>query len=60
MKYDANKTRYDAMEYVNSGESGLKLPAISLGLWHNFGDTGDFENMCNMILADKKCGGNIF
>lgn len=51
MKYDANKTRYESMEYVKSGESGLKLPAISLGLWHNFGDTGDFENMCNMCFT---------
>lgn len=51
MKYDANETRYDAMEYVKSGESGLKLPAVSLGLWHNFGDTGDFENMCKMCFT---------
>lgn len=51
MKYAANETRYDAMEYVKSGESGLKLPAVSLGLWHNFGDTGDFENMCKMCFT---------
>ncbi|MCX2969133.1 L-glyceraldehyde 3-phosphate reductase [Streptomyces sp. TRM70308] len=36
--YRAADTRYDAMEYRRSGRSGLKLPAISLGLWHNFGD----------------------
>ena len=33
------------MDYNRSGRSGLKLPAISLGLWHNFGDTGVYENM---------------
>ncbi|MFC5718914.1 L-glyceraldehyde 3-phosphate reductase [Streptomyces gamaensis] len=36
--YRAAESRYDAMEYRRSGRSGLKLPAISLGLWHNFGD----------------------
>ncbi|MFD3994093.1 L-glyceraldehyde 3-phosphate reductase [Streptomyces sp. NPDC058548] len=36
--YRASADRYDSMEYRRSGRSGLKLPAISLGLWHNFGD----------------------
>ncbi|WP_189451669.1 L-glyceraldehyde 3-phosphate reductase [Streptomyces abikoensis] len=36
--YRAAETRYDSMEYRRTGRSGLKLPAISLGLWHNFGD----------------------
>lgn len=36
--YHAAETRYDSMEYRRTGRSGLKLPAISLGLWHNFGD----------------------
>ncbi|MFE9258914.1 L-glyceraldehyde 3-phosphate reductase [Streptomyces sp. NPDC006879] len=36
--YRADATRYDSMEYRRSGHSGLRLPAISLGLWHNFGD----------------------
>ncbi|GAB2802741.1 L-glyceraldehyde 3-phosphate reductase [Streptomyces daliensis] len=36
--YRADDARYDAMEYRRTGRSGLKLPAISLGLWHNFGD----------------------
>ena len=49
--YTANATRYDSMQYRNSGESGLKLPAVSLGLWHNFGDNGDFENMCRMCYT---------
>ena len=49
--YTANVKRYDNMQYRNSGESGLKLPAVSLGLWHNFGDNGDFENMCKMCYT---------
>jgi len=36
--YRASDERYDSMEYRRTGRSGLKLPAISLGLWHNFGD----------------------
>lgn len=48
MAYAANEKRYEAMTYNNSGESGLKLPAVSLGLWHNFGDTGNYENMKSM------------
>lgn len=37
--------RYKSMEYRRCGKSGLKLPALSLGLWHNFGDTAVYENM---------------
>ena len=37
MSYSPSSSRYDAMQYRTSGRSGLKLPAISLGLWHNFG-----------------------
>lgn len=46
--YTAMETRYDTMKYNRLGHSGLKLPAISLGLWHNFGNTADFDNMQNM------------
>lgn len=49
--YTSNENRYDLMQYNNCGESGLKLPAVSLGLWHNFGDTGDFDNMCQMCFT---------
>lgn len=49
--YKANAGRYEIMEYNQCGDSGLKLPAVSLGLWHNFGDNGKFENMCNMCFA---------
>ena len=41
MDYIASRKRYEEMEYRKCGESGLKLPSISLGLWHNFGDNGN-------------------
>jgi L-glyceraldehyde 3-phosphate reductase len=49
--YTANENRYDKMQYNRCGNSGLKLPAVSLGLWHNFGDTGNFENMKQMCFT---------
>ncbi len=51
MEYIANEKRYEKMLYKNCGESGLKLPAVSLGLWHNFGSTADFENMRKMCFT---------
>ena len=47
----ADEKRYNSMIYNKSGESGLKLPAVSLGLWHNFGDNANYENMCKMCFA---------
>lgn len=47
--YIANEKRYDKMVYRRCGKSGLKLPAVSLGLWQNFGSKGCFANMENMI-----------
>lgn len=49
MSYTANTNRYDSMQYRRSGKSGLKLPAVSLGLWHNFGVTDDYEK-CRSII----------
>lgn len=43
--YNASEKRYENMLYNRCGKSGLKLPAVSLGLWHNFGDTAPFETM---------------
>ena len=43
--YQANASRYETMHYNRCGQSGLKLPVVSLGLWHNFGDTAKFENI---------------
>ena len=51
MEYLPNEKRYSSMEYKKCGESGLKLPAVSLGLWHNFGDVSDFENMRKMCFT---------
>lgn len=51
MSYVANENRYEKMEYKRSGRSGLKLPLVSLGLWHNFGTDDDFENMKQMCFT---------
>ncbi len=56
MGYIADEKRYAEMPYNKCGESGLKLPAVSLGLWHNFGDTGDFENMKKMCFTAFDAG----
>ena len=49
--YSASEKRYDSMPYHRLGTSGLKLPAVSLGLWHNFGNTGRFDNMQAMCFT---------
>ena len=46
--YIAKETRYENMKYNYCGASGLKLPAVSLGLWHNFGSNGNFDTMMDM------------
>ncbi len=50
MTYIAKNERYKNITYNRCGKSGLKLPAVSLGLWHNFGDDNSFENIQKMIL----------
>ena len=49
--YQAEKNRYETMNYNRCGKSGLKLPEVSLGLWHNFGGTGNFETMKQMCFT---------
>ncbi len=49
--YVPNNTRYDNMVYNRCGKSGLKLPAISLGLWHNFSSADNFDNMQKMVYT---------
>ncbi|MEI6564166.1 MAG: L-glyceraldehyde 3-phosphate reductase [bacterium] len=49
MDYRPDDSRYSTMQYNRCGRSGLKLPAISLGLWHNFGDVDVFENGRAMV-----------
>ena len=47
--YVAKEKRYDSMQYRRSGRSGILLPAVSLGLWHNFGGVDNFENSRAML-----------
>ncbi len=49
--YNADANRYDTMTYNRSGASGIKLPAVSLGFWHNFGDTARYDNMKEMCFT---------
>lgn len=51
MTYTANPSRYQQMEYKNCGKSGLKLPQIALGFWHNFGTNDDYQNMKDMCFT---------
>ena len=51
MNYLPNESRYQSMQYNRSGNSGLKLPAISLGLWHNFGGVDTFSNSRAITLC---------
>ena len=48
--YQAQDNRYDTMQYRRCGQSGLKLPLLSLGLWHNFGGSDIYENARAMVL----------
>lgn len=49
--YKPADDRYEKMKYFNSGKSGLKLPAVSLGLWHNFGSKDNFDTMQQMVFT---------
>lgn len=51
MSYTPNESRYQQMPYRRCGESGIQLPAISLGLWHNFGFVDDFQNSKDIIFT---------
>jgi len=56
MSHTPSPKRYDSMQYRRCGRSGLMLPAISLGLWHNFGSMDVFENAREMILGSFDLG----
>lgn len=56
MAYTPLETRYAGMKYNRCGKSGLKLPAISLGLWHNFGGVDTLENMRAMLRRSFDLG----
>ena len=49
IRLHTNEKRYDTMQYRRCGKSGVLLPAISLGLWHNFGGVDTFENGRAMV-----------
>ena len=49
--YKADSVRYDTMKYNRCGDSGLKLPEVSLGLWHNFGNSSSYDNMRQMCFT---------
>lgn len=54
--YQANEQRYDNMKYLRCGKSGVLLPRVALGLWHNFGSVDQFENMKQMLFKAFDCG----
>lgn len=56
MNYKAPENRYSEMPYKRCGKSGIKLPLLSLGLWHNFGGVDVFENSRNMVLRGFDLG----
>ena len=60
MGYQPDKNRYRTMEYRRCGQSGLRLPAISLGLWHNFGDTTLIENSRQLLQRAFDLGVNRY
>lgn len=51
MGYQASKHRYETMQYNNCGKSGLKLPMVSFGLWHNFGECDNFKAMKELCFT---------
>jgi L-glyceraldehyde 3-phosphate reductase len=56
MKYEANENRYEVMNFRRCGKSGLKLPEISLGLWHNFGAMDNQETCREIVLSAFDAG----
>lgn len=60
MIYSANEQRYEKMQYVRTGRSGLMLPRVSLGLWHNYGDAYPIENGRAMLRTAFDLGINHF
>lgn len=60
MVYIANENRYKNMKYRRVGNSGLVLPIVSLGLWHNFGSVDNYKNMVDMLEAAFDAGINHF
>ena len=55
-KYVAGEKRYESMRYNRCGNSGLMLPAVSIGLWHNFGRNDSYDNMREMLRTAFDAG----
>ena len=60
MAYRADEARYSAMQYARSGHSGLALPRVALGLWHNFGSQDSFSAMRETLCTAFDCGITYF
>src|SRR5882672_8590861 len=56
MTYQARAQRYETMQYRTCGRSGLRLPVLSLGLWHNFGDTSALSNQRDLLRTAFDAG----
>ena len=56
MAYEAASERYSDMQYRVCGKSGIKLPALSLGLWHNFGDTTPIATQREILRTEFDLG----
>ena len=56
MVYEAKAERYTNMPFQRCGNSGLKLPRLSLGLWHNFGDVDEIDNARRLLRAAFDAG----
>ncbi len=54
--YIAEESRYEKMQYLRCGKSGVMLPRVSLGLWHNFGSIDNYENMKEILFTAFDCG----
>ena len=59
-QYKADEGRYQSMRYRYCGNSGLQLPVISLGLWHNFGSVDTYENYSKIAFAAFDHGVTLF
>ena len=52
-EYKADRNRYETMQYNRCGKSGLKLPVVSLGLWHNFGSKDNYDMMKTLCFTAR-------
>ena len=60
VEYQPAEHRYQTMEYRRCGKSGLLLPALSFGLWHNFGQESSFPDNAGLVPHCLRCGNHPF